>query len=93
MVINFAQGRNFYHTLKEKILKADGVMCSGEAKITGFTRIKFAEGAILNINKVEYHVVSVLRRDHRGKFENPTEAVNGYFEAECTFTKPISTKL
>lgn len=88
----FGASRNLYHTLNERNVSVNGGMIHGSATITGFSPSSITAGDVLNINDVLYQVESVKRRDHRGVFSNPKDAINSFFEAETKFTKVIPTK-
>src|SRR5689334_12818765 len=72
--------QNLYH-LCQKLRKKDRI------KVTGYTKLEINIGdelKIVHFSKVIYgKVLYVGRRNHRGNFENPQDAVGTFFGAVC----------
>lgn len=92
MELNFQKGRNYFHTLTETVINAEGGVINGTVKITGFSDQKIEVGDIINILQTKYTVTECERRDHKGVFTDPQDKINGFFSAQCTFSKATPSK-
>lgn len=39
-------------------------------------------GDVVTLEKANYTVLSIERRDHKGAFKNPSDAINSFFSAQ-----------
>ena len=72
-------GENLYHTLKRTE--------DHNFEVTGYSPEDINPGDELSINRMNYEVLKVERRDHKGVFKNKLKNLNSFFHATVKIKK------
>ena len=87
--------KDWYYTINEHDTVVEDKVMTGKCTITGICRESVNIGDSFSIlrgasQKVNYVVESITRRDSKGIFNNPEDAKDAFFTAECSFERLIN---
>ena len=86
--------KNWFYTIKEHDTAVVDRTISGKVTIHGICREPSEPGDTFTYgippNKRDFIIESITKQDSKGKFNNPSDAINALFTAECSFSRLIN---
>jgi len=82
--------KNWFYTMKEHDTTVVDRVISGKVTIHGICREEAKAGDEFDYMGHSYPIESIEVTDSKGQFNEPTDAINALFTAECTFSRMIN---
>jgi len=93
-IILGTSSKDWYYSLKEHDTIVVERTLSGMCTVRGICRENVGIGDMFLIGTppklTEYTIESISKEDSKGQFNNPDDAINALFTAECSFSRQIN---